>query len=533
MPALKSNGNPTSRPRISHLWTRPHSTKLSAATLRILLTLPVLCALMLVAAHPAQAQTEKALYNFCSQPNCVDGSIPQSRLTPDGAGNFYGTTWGGGAFGSGTVFEISPNGGGGWTETVIYSFCPDGGICMDGAFPSYSYVMFDSVGNLYGTTSGGGTLGGGVVFELSPVGTTWTETVLFSFGAGGSGVSPVNGLIMDTAGDLLGVTNASGDGTQTVFELSQSGGVWTEQIIYIPGGYPNNNHAGLTMDSAGNIFGTTLSTVFELAANGAGGWDPSVIHTFTGYPDDGSDAQSAPVIGPDGNLYGTTTSGGKYNYGAVYRLGPGKNGEWTEKIVYSFNDKGKLYGSDPFAGLIFDGAGNMYGTTLAGMVNNGTVFELTPAGASRYKGKILSGFEGASLPYGSLFRDGAGNLYGTALDAGSGCGNQGCGLVFEVNTSAGVTTTTLTSSPNPSTKGEPVTLTAVVTSSAGPPPDGETVTFTYHTDFFLGTGTLSGGSASITTSGLPSGRWAIKAEYGGDFDFTPSTSNAVKQVVEK
>jgi hypothetical protein len=105
--------------------------------------------------------------------------------------------------------------------------------------------------------------------------------------------------------------------------------------------------------------------------------------------------------------------------------------------------------------------------------------------------------------------------------------------VFEVNTSAAVTTTTLTSSPNPSTKGEPVTLTAVVTSSAGPPPDGETITFKYHTDFFLGTGTLSGGSASITTSGLLSGRWAIKAEYGGDFDFTPSTSNAVKQVVEK
>ncbi|MGA7635138.1 MAG: choice-of-anchor tandem repeat GloVer-containing protein [Terriglobales bacterium] len=531
MRSLKSNNKPTGRRNISDLWPRFQSTKLAAAAIRILLTLPVLCTLILAAARPAQAQTEKALYNFCSQPNCVDGSVPESRLTSDGAGNFYGTTWGGGAFGSGTVFEISPDGSGGWTETVLYSFCPDGGICTDGAFPSYSYVIFDSVGNLYGTTSGGGTLGYGVVFELSPVGTNWTETVLFSFGGGGSGTSPVNGLIMDTAGDLFGVTNASRDGTQTVFELSQSGGVWTEQIIYIPGGYPNNNDAGLTMDSAGNIFGTTLSTVFELAANGVGGWNPSVIHTFTGYPDDGSAAQSAPVIGPDGNLYGTTTSGGKYNYGAVYRLGPGKNGEWTERIVYSFNDKGKLAGSDPFAGLIFDGAGNMYGTTLAGVVSYGSVFELTPVGTDRYKERVLWGFESASLPYGSLFMDSAGNLYGTAQngDSCSGCG----GLVFEVNTSAAVTTTTLTSSPNPSNHGEPVTFTAVVTSSAGPPPDGETVTFTYHTDFFLGTGTLSGGSASITTSGLLSGRSAIKAEYGGDFDFTPSTSNTVKQVVEK
>ena len=531
MRSLKSNSKLTGRLNISGLGQRFHGTKPTAAALRILVTLPVLCALILVAAHPAQAQTERALYNFCSQPNCVDGSIPQSRLTPDGAGNFYGTTWGGGAFGSGTVFEISPNGSGGWTETVLYSFCPDGGICTDGAAPSYSYVIFDSVGNLYGTTSGGGTLGYGVVFELSPVGTNWTETVLFSFGAGGSGTDPVNGLIMDAAGDLFGVTNASGDGTQTVFELSQSGGVWTEQIIYISGGYPDN-HAGLTMDSAGNIFSTTLSTVFELAANGVGGWDPSVIHTFTGYPDDGSAAQSAPVIGPDGNLYGTTTTGGKYNYGAVYRLGPGKNGEWTEKIVYSFNDKGKLSGSDPFAGLIFDGAGNMYGTTLAGQVNNGSVFELTPVGANTYKEKILSGFEGASLPYGSLFRDSAGNLYGTAQDGGYGCSTCG-GFVFEVNTSAAVTTTTLTSSPNPSTEGEPVTFTAVVTSSAGPPPDGETVTFKYHTDFFLGTGTLSGGSASITTSELPSGSSGIKAVYGGDFDFIGSTSKILKQVVEK
>ncbi len=249
------------------------SPKLAAATLRRALTLAVLSALLLIAAYPAQAQ-ETVLYNFTGGLGGAppgDGAYPQSSLTSDGADNFYGTTGGGGAFGSGTVFELSPNGSGGWNETVIYSFC-SAPNCADGASPAYSYVIFDSVGNLYGTTSGGGSNGQGVVFELSPVGTSWTETVLHSFTGWAGGGQPVNGLIFDRAGNLYGTTYWGGDddaavaeGTcnpqcGTVFELSPSGDGWTEQVIYAVA----SSDAGLTMDSAGNIFGVSTSTVFEL-----------------------------------------------------------------------------------------------------------------------------------------------------------------------------------------------------------------------------------------------------------------------------
>src|SRR5208283_5342872 len=162
------------------------STKLATAAMRGALTLAVLTVL-LIPSHPAQAQTETVLYNFTGH---NDGGTPQSRLTPDGAGNLYGTTYSGGTSGVGTVFELSPNGSGGWNETVLYSF--SGG--MDGSHPSLSYVIFDKLGNLYGTASnGGGANGYGVVFELSPVGTSWTETVLYSFVGGTDGAVPLNG----------------------------------------------------------------------------------------------------------------------------------------------------------------------------------------------------------------------------------------------------------------------------------------------------------------------------------------------------
>src|SRR5208337_452888 len=173
-------------------------------------------------------------------------------------------------FGFGTVFELSPNGYGGWNETVLYSF--SGGV--DGANP-IGPVIFDSVGNLYGTTEFGGPYHNkyGVVFELNPVGASWTETVLHSFAAGGDGATPETGLIMDPAGNLYGITE---DG---VFELSPSGGGWTYQVIYI---FAAGGRAGLTMDTYGNIFGVTayLPQAFELSPNGNGGWNPFKIYRF-------------------------------------------------------------------------------------------------------------------------------------------------------------------------------------------------------------------------------------------------------------
>ena len=320
-----------------------------------------LCLTTLLAARPAQAQTETVLYNFTGG---SDGAYPEWSLTSDRAGNFYGTTNAGG-LGYGTVFMLSPNGSGGWNEAVLYSF--SGGD--DGSTPS-GPVIFDGAGNLYGTASAGGAYGYGVVFELSPAETSWTESVLHSFSGGADGKFPVSGVIIDPAGNLYGTTY-NGWGIGTVFEMSQSRGGWTEQVIYAV----ETSGAGLTMDVAGNIFSVTYSEVFELSPNGNGGWAPTVIHTFTGYPKDGYYADTAPVLDKAGNLYGTTAEGGPDNGGTVYKLSPGRNGEWTEKILHSF--RGFKRGNSPAAGIVFDEAGNIYGTTFWGGKHDwGTVYEL-------------------------------------------------------------------------------------------------------------------------------------------------------------
>jgi uncharacterized repeat protein (TIGR03803 family) len=405
------------------------STKLAAATTRGTLTLAVvLSALLLIAARPAQAQTETVLYNFAGG---SDGANPLSRLTSDGAGNFYGTTQFGG-LGYGTVFELSPNGNGGWKETVLYSFS-----FTDGAYPNGSDVIFDSVGNLYGTASAGGAHQYGVVFELSPAGASWQETVLYSFCPEGypcniTSAEPLSGVIMDKAGNLYGTTFGAINGdceNEQVFELSPPPGGWTEKLIYAHQNGKIDNiglSAGLTMDAAGNIFGVGYSTVFELSPNGSGGWNPSVIHHFKDFilP------EGTPAIDKAGNLYGTTTAGGAKGYGTVYKLSPAKNGKWKDKIVYSF--KSGKDGNDPWSGVLLDAAGNLYGSTTAGgEYNAGTVFELVaPVGKDGYKEKVLWSFTGTdgSQPYGSLTLGSAGNLYGTTAKGGS----SGYGVVFEV-----------------------------------------------------------------------------------------------------
>ncbi len=497
---------------------------------RGVLTLVVLSALLLIAARPAQAKTETVLYSFCSQPNCSDGASPQSSLTFDGAGNLYGTTNGGGTFGAGTVFELTPNGSGGWNETVLYSFT--GGA--DGATPAHSDVIFDSVGNLYGTAYSGGANGYGVVFELSPAGASWTETVLYSFANTPDGANPVNSLIMDPAGNLFGRTLYGGGGNGIVFELSPSGEGWTEQVIYAAETEASN--AGLTMDAAGNIFGTTYSTVFELSPNGNGGWNPNVIHTFCSGKD-GCDAEGTLTLDQAGNLYGTTVNGGN-TFGTVYKLSPGEQ-SWTEKVIHAFPGDGET-GVWPFAGPVLDAAGNIYGTAVGQWPGGGVIYELAPiVGTSKYAEHALwrfSGWDGSSY-FGNVLLDSGGILYGTTPNGGSTFadppGFAGYGVAFEVNPSAKATatTTTLTSSPNPSTYGQAVTFTAVVTSSAGAPTDGDIVTFKKGTAV-LGTGSLIGGSAGFAISVLPGGTNSITAVNGGDIQFAASKSNVVKQVVD-
>jgi hypothetical protein len=172
-------------------------------------------ALLLIAAHRAQAQTETVLYNFAGSP---DGANPGSALTPDGAGNFYGTTSFGG-LGYGTVYELSPNGSGGWIEAVLYRFTK--GSYGVSAYPSG--VIFDSLGNLYGVTTYGGANGYGAVFELIKVDGLWTEAVLHNFADGSDGAYPYGGVIMDSKGNLYGGTIQGGSNSVgTFYELSPS-----------------------------------------------------------------------------------------------------------------------------------------------------------------------------------------------------------------------------------------------------------------------------------------------------------------------
>ncbi len=398
---------------------------------RFVFTPAALFALLLIAARPAQAQTETVLYNF-EGGSYADGSQPQSRLTADGAGNFYGTTYYGGATQNGTVYELSPNGSGGWNETVLYSFCPVPS-CADGANPAYASLIFDSLGTLYGTASTGGAYGYGVVFELTPVGTSWTETVLYSFANAGDGAYPQNGLIFDPAGNLYGTICNCGNvapGNGGVFELSPSCGRWTEQLIYSV--IATSSDAGVTMDAAGNIFGTTISTVFKLSPNGSGGWIPTVIYTFP--IKDGIGPEGTPVLDKAGNLYGTTQYGRRFNLGTAYKLSPitkgKKKGQWTEKILHTFKG-GKKDGGNPVAGVVLDATGNIYGTTYGGgRFGYGAVFKLVaPVGKGGYKEQILWSFNNpdGAYPVSSLILDG-GNLYGTT---GNG-GQSGHGVAFEV-----------------------------------------------------------------------------------------------------
>lgn len=380
------------------------------------LTFALISGLLLSAARPAEAQSETTIYKFCAQPNCSDGGDPEGRLVSDPAGNFYGTTRDGGAYGSGTVYELSRNGNGGWNESVLYSFT--GGV--DGLLPFYSSLIFDSAGNLYGTTVWGGVNGYGVVFELSPVGGTWTETVLYSFAGGTDGRYPVGGVIMDAAGNLYGTTQDGGtSGFGTVFELIPSGGAWMEQIMYNFTPQSPSGESGLTLSAMGNIFGVARTSVFELAPNGDGSWTSTVIHRFPSLPHDGKYPSGTLTLDNAGSLYGTTTYGGKNGHGTVFELIPKENGKWAEKILYSFKN-GRKNGKNPDAGIVFDGAGNIYGSTAAGgtgeydggLIPGGTVFELkAPVGKGGYKEKVLWNFDYGPGTDGVVL-DTAGNLYG-------------------------------------------------------------------------------------------------------------------------
>ena len=409
-----------------------------------------------IGVRPTQAQTYNVLYYFTGQ---ADGEYP-GGLVLGKNGTLYGNAGGGNAncaylVTCGEIFELDKAG----NESVLYAFA--GG--NDGAGPSGSLIV-DHLGNLYGTTFYGGdgpcmvettVVGCGTIFRLTPPATKgggWAEAILYSF-QGPDGATPYAGLAMDDAGTLYGTTYFGGTGScvheggqmgcGTVFRLDGAG---QETVLYsftagADGGFPMG---GLVLDAAGNLYGTTneggdlpdcgnvgCGTVFKVS----GAAQENVLYSFTGLNGDGEQPESVTLVrDPAGNLYGTTSAGGINNggdgYGTVFKVNP----EGKETILYSF--EGFLDGGYPYAGLARDPEGNLYGTTsdFGEYKYYGTLFKITTKGNFDllYSFDQISGSGGAQ----PLMDQTAANresIYGAAASGGNYeyCGGAGCGTIFK------------------------------------------------------------------------------------------------------
>ncbi|HEV2379750.1 MAG TPA: choice-of-anchor tandem repeat GloVer-containing protein [Terriglobia bacterium] len=386
----------------------------AAMVAAILMTLEV--------AMAAPAQSFKVMYAFTSTGG--DGAYPLAPVISDGAGHLYGTTYNGGSGsgcfnGCGTVFELDATG----KETLLYSFKGQG----DAAGPVAGLVR-DSTGTLYGTTEYGGAYGYGAVFSLDTAG---QETVLHSFTYRSDGAIPAAPLILGGGGNLYGTTYAGGaHGGGAVFELQGTGNL-TVLHSFEGGADGEGPVAGLIHDAAGNLDGTTVyggsnnaGTVFRISYPSG---EESVLYSFTN-GDDGGYPRAGLIEDSSGNFYGTTQEGGAYGLGTVFKLDATGN----ETTLYSFT--GGTDGSTPYAPVVQDKAGNLYGTTFqGGAYGLGVAFKLDAGGNET----VLHSFRGladGSTPEAGLILDPSGNLYGTTSKGGDTSCNppSGCGVVFRI-----------------------------------------------------------------------------------------------------
>ena len=364
----------------------------------------------------------RTLYRFTDG---TDGAYSAGSLIFDANGNLYGTTAGGGAYSAGTVFKLMPQRDRLWKETVLHSFGGSG----DGFYPGAS-LIFDSYGNLYGTTGRGGAYDKGTVFELMPqLHGVWKLKLLHSFN-GSDGWAPVCTLTMDSVGNLYGTTNEGGASSGgTVFEVKpNSDGSWTETVLHSFGGSQDGSYpfAGVVLDPDGNLYGTTSSggpnssgIAFELMPQTDGTWKENMIHAFANNGTDGYYPIGGLVFDAAGNLFGTTAGGGggrvcgQFGCGLVFKLAPQRAGVWDESILHVFSGGD---GSRPSAGLILDSAGSLYSTTQNdGLYGYGTLFRLSPDREGGWKAAVLHSFRDhpGALPVSGLVLDGQNRLYGT------------------------------------------------------------------------------------------------------------------------
>jgi uncharacterized repeat protein (TIGR03803 family) len=397
----------------------------------------VLAVGLLASGALAQVAT-RVVYSFEGED---DGGYPDTDLVRDAAGNLYGMCVSDGKFHAGTVFELvaTPTG---WVHQTLYSFTggPDGG-------QPYGGVTLDDQGNLYGTAVIGGSGGVcvedgcGVVFKLTNNGGTWSQTVIHDFTGGSDGFGPGGPVVFDNQGNLYGMTPTGGDfGIGIVFQLvPQPGGDWKENIIHTFTGGLDGGAASagrLLIDDQQHVFGVATvggefgaGVAFELSPTASGPWDQKTLYAFKGDPDAGF-PYGGLLRDAKGVLYGTTYYDGAYDLGAVYKLEQ-VSGTWVETVLHDF--QGGSDGSGSISGLVFDAAGNLYGTTSEGGAgcNCGTIFKLAPMSTGAWRYGVVHRFTGppdGGYAYAGLVGDGQGSFYGATVHGGAD--NEGAAYRF-------------------------------------------------------------------------------------------------------
>lgn len=366
--------------------------------------------LLVLLSGSVQAQTLTVLHSFTGK---ADGAYPYGGVIMDQDGNLYGATSTGGRYKNGTIYKIDPSG----KTSVLHQFTHHEGAGSSGS------LFRDKGGNLYGTNFWAGNGNYGTVFELRASG---KFIVLHTFGHDGGfdGLHPYAGLIRDGAGNLYGTASNGGMwGQGAVFRVDHRTGA--ETVLYSFGLQPDGSFptGGLRIDSEGNLYGTTGSggtlgsgTVFKLDPSGT----EEVLYNFgESSAWDGEDPTADLLPDIYGNFYGTAAKVGKFGFGTVFKL----DSSGVETVLHDFDGNG----ATPFAGLTWDSAGNLYGTTLSGGdLGAGVVFKMEPSGGFT----VLHSFSGqdGAAPWAGVILDQGGNVYGTTPFGGT----YGYGVVYKL-----------------------------------------------------------------------------------------------------